>query len=498
VKRESTSEVAAELEEISPSAGAKAHDGRGSRSWARRAAELHGELSAIAKPDLRWWLLAGGAAVVEQWGEHGDYVMSDATPTGDTYIGYRTSIPADPIADAIARAMAARTALRELDDQLPEQPLAVTLRVGSMADHNEPPNGSAQPGGAATIVPSALDVAAFVIGNRCAQIALDDPELPRRLAALLDGATPMRVPGPTPFVCVSIGDDHPDVARHGHRRAWRDGVGPWLGLGRCGEGIATVSTCHMVVDGYGHARIAGRIAELGTVPSAEPGAPRRAVLPALSPVSGAIPLGVAWRELPTRPRALPLAYALGRVLHRAAGHRDAKFSPTFQIPIAPGDRSDPLRIRRRVVAGIVSVRFQGGQPEPFEVFAERARNVLAREAAGHGLWTRLVAAARGTPAPLAWKRKSIGATRAPWLDRFAQVIGGRGCLSKIHVDAPLPPSCAVSSPARLATPTDPLGSCVITILEDARRCAITACGSGTLAGTLASADALLDELLALV
>ena len=105
---------------------------------------------------------------------------------------------------------------------------------------------------------------------------------------------------------------------------------------------------------------------------------------------------------------------------------------------------------------------------------------------------------RLTPcAPLAWKRKSIGATRARWLDRFAEVIGGRACLSKITVDAPLPPSCAVSSPARLATPDDPLGGCVLTILEDARHSAITACGSG-LAGTPAAANELLDELLALV
>jgi hypothetical protein len=55
----------------------------------------------------------------------------------------------------------------------------------------------------------------------------------------------------------------------------------------------------------------------------------------------------------------------------------------------------------------------------------------------------------------------------------------------------------VSSPARLATAEDPLGGCVLTILDDGHRAAITACGSG-LAGTPASANALLDELLALV
>jgi hypothetical protein len=297
-------------------------------------------------------------------------------------------------------------------------------------------------------------------------------------------------------VCVSIGTDPIETVRHGHRRAWHAGRGPWLGLGRTAE-LATVSTCHLVVDGYGHARITGRIAELCALERARiTTTPSTIVLPALLPVPDAIPLGVAWRELPhPAPRALPLAYALGRVLHRLAGRRAARFSPTFQIPIAPGDRNDPMRMRRRVVAGIISVRFEDGVPEPFEIFQARAREILGREAAGHGLTTRLLAAARAAPAPLAWKRKSIGATRARWLDRFAEVIGGRACLSKITVDAPLPASAAVSSPARLVTSEDPMGGCVLTILEDASHSAITACGSG-IAGTTKAASDLIDELFA--
>jgi hypothetical protein len=457
------------------------------RSWARRTAELHGELSAIATTDLRWWLFAGGAAAVEPWGVDGDYVTSDATPTGDTFIGYRADEPLDPIADAIARARAARTALRELDGELPDQPLAVTLR------DTAPSNGDGISGLAAERIPSSLEVAAFAIGQRCVIGKLDDLGLAAQLRSTLEGATPLPWHGATPFVCVSLGEDGVELARHGHRRAWVDGAGPWLGLGRAG-GLATVSTCHLVVDGYGHARITGRIAEL-----VKPlGQRSPIVLPRPRVVEGGIPLNMVWRELPyPSPRALPLGYALGRVLHRMAGRRDAKFSPTFQIPIAPGDRDNPLRIRRRVVAGILSVRFANGAPEPYDAFADRAREILGREAAGYGLCTRLLAAARAAPAPLAWKRKSIGATRARWLDRFAEVIGGRGCLSKIAVDAPLPASCAVSSPARLATPDDPFGGCVLTILEDGQRSAITACGSG-LAGTPAAANELLDELLALV
>jgi hypothetical protein len=84
-------------------------------------------------------------------------------------------------------------------------------------------------------------------------------------------------------------------------------------------------------------------------------------------------------------------------------------------------------------------------------------------------------------------------SRKYWI---AEVIGGRACLSRIHVDASVPPLCAVSSPARLATPADPFGGCVITVLDDGTQTSITACGSG-LAGTTADANAFLDELLAI-
>ena len=67
-------------------------------------------------------------------------------------------------------------------------------------------------------------------------------------------------------------------------------------------------------------------------------------------------------------------------------------------------------------------------------------------------------------------------------------------MSRIRLATPLPPACAVSSPARLASASDPLGACVITVIENGSHAAITACGSG-IAGTRAEAAALLDELL---
>jgi len=458
------------------------------RGWIRRAAELRGELAAVAGDDPRWWLLAGGAAVTERWPARPGYVASDAEPGADTFIGYRAGLPGDPLRDAIDRARAARAALRELDGTLPEQPLAVTI---------------AREGGGAVTEPSALDTAAFAIGPHCVIAALDDPTLHAQLAAAARGLAPPAWHGPTPFVCVSIGDEPIEIARHGHRRAWRSGRGPWLGLGRTGE-LATVSTCHLVIDGYGHATLTGRIHALadaaagrGWTPGGHHGHPHaphlHAALPLLSPVADAIPLGVAWQELVgTSLRALPLAYAVGQVLRRAG----ARFSPTLQIPVAPGRLDDPERRRRRAMGAIVSVRFSAGAPEPFEAFEARARGVLERETQGVGLCARLIAAARAAPTPLAWKRRGFSAARPRWLDRVSDVLGGRACVSRIRVDVPVPPSCAVSSPSRHASPGDPLGACVVTVIDDGDRAAITVCGSG-LTGTATGARGVLDHLLAL-
>jgi len=461
------------------------------RGWIRRTAELHGELAALAGDDVLWWLLAGGAAIAEPWRPRPDYVASDAEPGADTFIGYRVAPPVDPLRDAIDRARAARTALRELDGTLPDQPLAVTIARG----------------GRAITERSALDVAAFAIGPHCVVAWLDDPTLHHQLAAAARGVAPPVWYGATPFVCVSIGDDALATARHGHRRAWRNDRGPWLGLGRAGE-LATVSTCHLVVDGYGHACLTGRIHALAEAAAAERLA-RGAwstghthhhahwTPPPLAAVAGAVPLGVAWQELvgPSL-RALPLAYAAGRILHRAAGRRYAPFSPTLQIPVAPGRLDDPERRRRRAMTAVVSVRFDAGVAEPYEVFEARARAVIERETLGVGLCARLLAAARAAPTPVAWKRRSFSTARPRWLDRFSELLGGRACLSRIRIDTPVPPSCAVSSPSRHATPGDPVGAAVITVVDDGDRAAITVCGSG-LAGTPSGARALLDEIVAL-
>src|SRR6185503_7899957 len=99
--------------------------------------------------------------------------------------------PRDQVSDAIRRANAARTALRELDGSLPDQPLAVTIDCTRGGETR----------------PSKLDTAAFAIGGRCLVARLDDPSLALQLAAVLAGAEPPRWYGATPFVCVSIGDE---------------------------------------------------------------------------------------------------------------------------------------------------------------------------------------------------------------------------------------------------------------------------------------------------
>jgi hypothetical protein len=452
------------------------------RAWARRTIELQRELAAIADVDRWWWALAGGVAFAEVHAPPELYLASDAEADADTFMGYRsTTVGPLTVADALRHAHAARTALRELDGELPEQPLSVTIDRKS----------------ATTTAPSSLDVAAFAIGEGCVIGRIDDPALATHITAAIAGAAPsVRAwTGPPPFVCVSIGDEPIHTARHGHRRAWTDRGGPWLGIGRAGE-LSVVSTCHLVVGGYGHARITARIAELTN--SSEATLLGRDALPPLRVIREAVPLSVVWRSLPhPTPRVIPLAYAAGRLLHRNAGQRNARFSPTIQIPVARGGKDDPLRLRRRHVSATTSVRFSGGEPEPFAEFDARVRGAISREAMASGLISRLLAAARAVPVPLAWKRKSIGAKRPPWLERIAEVIGGRALLSRIAIDRPVPPMCAVSSPSRLATADDPVGGCVITIVDDGSQGAITLCGSG-FTGTAAQATGFLDELLASV
>lgn len=520
------------------------------RSAASRLVRFHDQLSEVVDPgDPRGWLLSGVAALGSSLSASLSaafpsraipYMISDAAPRQDTFMGYALPPPPDrasALVEAVLSACAARQAVRALDGELPEQPLATTL------DRR----------GAARSEPSDLRHAAFLLDG---QVWLADlgPEpaapgasgraLAARLAALAralaaPSGSPLLRPGassPVPFACICIDEEQRAYLRHSARHAWVDARGPWLGLGRAGE-LRAVATSHFAVDGYGHAWLTAAIAEASAAlghryrepllaellspaaapsPSASsassasgallsslrgppPGRAPRA-WPALGDGELPAPLGIATRPLSSpSPRITPLAYRFGQLLARALPATPGAPPPTVFIPIAPGDRNDPLRVRRRVSAVVVSVRPSDGDParrEPYPQFAARAAAAFAAEASGQGIHGVLHRAAASLPLPLRWKRELIGNYRPRWLGALPAALGGRACLSSIRMsERRLPPLVAVSCPVLLPTALDPIGGCVVTIIDDGHQATITASGAG-LAGTAAAAAALLDELLA--
>ena len=404
------------------------------RAWARRAAALHERADRARRPARSALVAVRRRRRAAVGAAPGVPALRRRARRRHVHWPRRAAARSDR-----ARARAARTAIRELDGTLPDQPLAVTVRSA--------PNG-------AIAEPSALDTAAFAIGDA---LLVREPRRPcpargrsrPRCAANRIRRCAAPGSGPVPFVCITLGDEPLATARHGHRRAWTSAGGPWLGLGRAGD-LAIVSTCHLILDGYAHARLAARISGRCIVLSVRPSGKReeRDMRPRLE---CAIPLDVTWRELTAASGRFHSPTHSAASCTRSPAGSDARFSPTVQMPVAPGAPDDPLRRRRRVVPAIVSVRFDRGVPEPLAEFTARARAALAREASGAGLTSMLLAAARATPAPLAWKRRALGVGRPRWLEPVADLIGGRGCVSRIVLDVPSPPACAVSSPAQLAS-----------------------------------------------
>jgi hypothetical protein len=485
------------------------------RLAAPRLWRFHQQLADIADArDPRGWVLSTVAALGAALPPRPDaYLISDAAPRQDTFMGYAAPPPADrasALIEGVLAAHAARRALRLLDGELPDQPLATTL------DRR----------GAARTEPSDLRHAAFLLDGavRVADLgppssAEPDPAELRRLVLALatpgagTGASraplwplvPLSEAGDVPFVSVCLDDELPAYLRHSHRRAWRGERGPWLGLGRAGE-LRAVSTSHFVVDGYGHAWLTATIAA-GTAELSRRHRP--ALLAALSSQHGLLgpppgrtadaaglppPLGIAYRALPVpSPRITPLAYRFGQILARRLG--SGTRSPTVFIPVAPGDRGDPMRLRRRVLASVVSVRSDARGPEPYEEFAARTARTIAAEADGTGVLATMHRAAANLPLPLRWKRELIGNSRGRWLGELPAALGGRACLSSIRMrECPAPPLIAVSCPVLLPNEADPAGGVVVTIVDDGERAMIAASGAG-LAGTDRDAAALLDELL---
>jgi hypothetical protein len=441
------------------------------------------EVAPAAWLDPRWWALVSAVAAIETRPSASAYLVNDAGPRGDTFMAWAAPRPRDVVAEAVALARAARAALADLDGALVDQPLAGTIAIGH---------------GGARMTPVALDAVAIAAGDRVALAPLGAPDaaLVAALAAFVETG---EVTGPLlplgarrAFCTIAIGDDAWATARHGHRRGWIDPAsGPWLGLARIGDHLVA-STCHYAIDGYGHALLVAALAAAtsGAAAAAAPGPVRR--VPPLAPVRGVAPLAFASRAWPSeRARAVQVAYRAGCLLGAELGTRRG-MSPTIQIPVAPGRKDDPDRWRRRVLPAVVSVRWDGEHPEPFERFARRARAAIAREAAGDGLASRVNAAGRGLPVPVRWKRTAATPAAAPsmWIAPLYDILAGRACVSVIRPPAGVP-AIAASVPAR----ADAVGATVITIVDaGAAGATITVTGTGRW-GTDAACARVIDQLL---
>lgn len=468
-------------------------------SYRERRALLEALVDDVApagwRDDRRWQALLTATALCEPWaGAAPAYVSSNGEPHADTFMASAGPGPVDAagwIGWAIAAAHAAVEVLDRRDHQFPGQPLRVWL---------------VRKRGLCTVVPATeVRTVAFAVGGRVVPATLDprgpahDHELARRLAALaaaVPGALPPVAVGP-PLVTVAIGDEALAVAHHGHRRAWTDGGGTWLGVARAG-GLTVVSTCHLVVDGWGHAHVAadlparidrGAVRTLAAIAAASLGT---AAPPPLAPLSATVPLGLAWRRLPApTPRFTRQAWALGRALAaRADGGWRAR-GATLQIPVAPGPPDDPTRFGRRVRTALATVRCPDGAPEPLDDFAARARRAVADEAVGVGLVGHLLAALDGAPLPLALKRRWLGGARLPAAGGPAELLAGDGCLSLLRL-AGVPPLVAASPPARLLAPDDDEATAVLTVIDDGRGGATATLAGRGRAATVDGASALLD------
>lgn len=481
---------------------------------AGRRPELGALIDEIAPAGWRrspaWWALYAAVTMAERLGRRRTaYLASDAEPRADTLMGVPGPAAADDAAGRIGWAIAAAHALVRAviarDGTLPEQPLTVTIALER---------------GAARTVPVASPWrVGFAVADRVVLAHLDprgpafEDALARRLAAAVRHVGPAGpalddraafADAPGPLAVIALGDDDLARAHHGHRRGWRTTGGPWLGLARAG-GLTALSTCHMVVDGWGHALLAADVARgidraavrhLAATAAASLGdAPRPPLAPL--PFGAGEPLGVAWRRVASPlPGFAGQAWALGRVLHADHGDPGAPRSPTFQVPVAPGAPDDPTRFARRVRPAVLSVRFSDGVPEPLGDFAARARAAIAREAGGDGLIARLLAALAALPLPLGFKRRSVVGARAAWLREPVEVLAGAGCLSLLRPPEP-PPLVAVSSPAQLLPAGDARATSVLTVIGDHDGATVTLAGSGR-ATDPAAAEALLDGWLSLV
>ena len=325
------------------------------------------------------------------------------------------------VARAISRAEAAARALRDLDRSAPDQALCATLR--SRRGWLEPER-----------LPHARRVA-FIVRDASYLVMLSGSPHDERLAGSLLAALEGRPHDleridpssrePTPVAAaIAVEPVTLTWARSFHRLAWTRGGGPWMGVADCPP-HSVVSTCHAAVDGYIHARVTSELLS-GTW------AHGSVAITGRPPPSALVPpeVGFATCAVPRDPPRFAVAlHAFATVLDRRIG-TGTRTSVAIHVPIAPGDRTDPERWRRRPLYGLLALRKHDGRLESAESLAQRLPAFLARESAGGGLLTRVLRAACELPAPLPVRRLLI--ERQPAADRVfapARALTGAGYFS---------------------------------------------------------------------
>ncbi len=476
---------------------------------ARQAMAKIEELAQVSWVHPAWWgtlalmLWPGSAAGHELQG----YRNANSHPETDTWMAHPLPLPdsqAAGVARAVLRARRALDALRQLEGTLEDQPLLRHLVWQG-------------PWLTQTPLPQADHQVVFLLGERrflatlrpgdevrvTAELAQIAASMPSTSTSLSEIPADARVPMPA-AVAIALEPTTLTAAHHLHRRAWTHGGGPWLGVSDV-AGWGVVSTCHLAVDGYGHVLLSSKIlgatdqssdllARLESVARERLG-DRQSGLPAAESDSC-----FAGRLIP-RHSFRACAYAFGRALeqvfraeeppHLRLRHR---FSPVFQVPVAPGERHDPQRVTRRTRHALLSLRMNTGVFEPFAEFAQRVPGLLAAELAGGGLLANLAQAVAGAPLPAAWRQRLLLTHHRPrrWVPVY-DVLCGRGRLSSLSFPTATELPCplyAASAPPLADSAHDPRGSLVLTLIHHPDQVTASVLGTGWI--TAAGAERFLD------
>ncbi|MGI9628185.1 MAG: hypothetical protein ACR2QM_15235 [Longimicrobiales bacterium] len=471
----------------------------------RNARSLKAQIDAVVDADWShpaWWLLAWLTGLLERFGSphrpedqvrhHG----ANGGPDSDTFMARPREEVGDTEHGSLAewgarKACAGLSALGELETHLPDQPLRVALRWDR---------------GWLEVFPLPLEARAnvvftirgshFLAGGQ----SMNQERLAEGLKTLLQGRPPpdgfRTLPDedvvPASLV-VSLDVHHHETARHAHRMTWNALGGPWLGIVRTPE-LDLVTTCHLVVDGLGHALLTDHILDRPSGGATRQGI--RSLSP--GPVGSANPsTGLAWAYLPTGVgKFAEQAFATGVTLESffgASGHaRHAngrrRYSPPFTVPVAPGSSADPGRRLKRVVHGLLSVRREAaaetGAPNGFERFAAFKQRIgpwLKTERSGGGVLARISSAVSRGPLPRPLKHLALTNHHGPnGSIPSVEGLSGRARLSSIRfpesgVRAPL---IAASLPTLLPNKDDERGGVVLTLIHHDEGATVTVFGTG--------------------